>query len=372
MATTLTDRCTQRLRQEILSGKLKAKDEGMITENYLCKHLKVSRVTIRRCLSSLREENLLRSVPYKGYVLGPAAYQGQRNGKGKVGAESSEQKTLMLLVRPPEAGSINGNPHTQKIWEGALSEAESRGFSLEECRMDLKLLIKSLKSKFKPRLAGVALDWYDREVVEALLKEGIPAVSVESFHEGMPMDGVVQDDASAIQQAIDRFWTLGHRRIGLVVWSQHHYQPPRRRSLFAAEMIKRGVVKPQIGISSRFDARGGREACRLLMSQKVPPTAILMGHLEMAAGVFDELEARNLNVGKDVSVIGWGTASLQKSILHDTPWADISLDLLEWSREELGRNLVRTLEARRLNPMLPPLCIQIPVKLSTRGSCARA
>lgn len=375
MPLTLTDRCSERLRKEILNGALRL-NKGLLTERYLCKHLRVSRVTVRRCLAQLREENLVRSIPYKGYVLGPAAYL----ARGEAGPERADakdgrngrhaEKDLLLYVQSPDALPAPSNPHMKDIWTAAQAEARERGFRLDLCCMPLKPLIGDLKTAFKKKLRGVILDWYDREVGDTLLAEGVPAVSVEFHHEGMAMDGVMQNDQQGTDLAIERFWSLGHRRIGLVVWTQGQYQPPRRRAMFTTELLRRGVLEEErVGLTSRFDAAGGREATKLLFSRDDPPTALLLAHLEMAAGVFDELHARGLKIGKDVSVIAWGTQHTQRASLAGTRWTETPLDLLEWSREELGRGLVRVLEARRMNPLLPPMRMQIPVRLTLRGSC---
>ncbi|MCK6474254.1 MAG: GntR family transcriptional regulator [Planctomycetes bacterium] len=374
MSLTLTDRCSERLRKEILNGALRL-NKGLLTERYLCKHLRVSRVTVRRCLAQLREENLVRSIPYKGYVLGPAAYL----ARGESGAEAAEakggrngkhaEKDLLLYVQSPDAVPVPSNPHMKEIWEAAQAEAQERGLRLDLCCMPLKPLISDLKTTFKKKLRGVIVDWYDREVGDTLLAEGVPAVSVEFHHEGMAMDGVMQNDQQGTDLAIERLWALGHRRIGLVVWTQQQYQPPRRRAIFTTELLRRGVLEDErVGLTSRFDAAGGREATKLLFSRDDPPTALFLAHLEMAGGVFDELHARGLKIGKDVSVIAWGTQNTQRAALAGTCWAELPLDLLEWSRADMGRCLVRVLEARRMNPLLPPMRLHIPVRLSLRGS----
>src|SRR5579862_6354641 len=105
METSLTERCAGRLRNEILSGSLNAR-KGLITERALCQKLKVSRVTVRRCLARLQSENLLRSIPYKGYVLGPAAHAGR-----DADAESKPKRDLLLFVQSPESRPLLSTVH---------------------------------------------------------------------------------------------------------------------------------------------------------------------------------------------------------------------------------------------------------------------
>ncbi|MBI3829786.1 MAG: substrate-binding domain-containing protein [Planctomycetes bacterium] len=363
MADTLTEQCTERLRKELLSGSLTSRD-GLITEQGLCKKLKVSRVTVRRCLALLRDEHLLRSIPYKGYVCGPAAVGGKA-----VGALARAKQDLILFVQAPTARPLFDNAHERHIWEGMQEEVGRLGFEAQHSRMPLKSLVKELKGALRPRLRGVALEWFDREVAETLLAEGIPAAMVEYMHEGLALDAVYQDNDGGTEQAVMHLWAQGHRRIGLVVWAEPAFHPLRRRAAFSASMLRRGVLESgRIGLSTRFDAEGGREATAALFSRKDRPTALILSHLEMAEGVFDELAARGMEPGKDVALAAWGTPEMRARALHGTRWAGLAFDLIAWSRQEMGRLIVRTLEARRLEPLLPALRVAVPTQLLGDGA----
>jgi DNA-binding LacI/PurR family transcriptional regulator len=363
VADTLTEKCANRLRREIMAGDLQMRD-GILNESALCKRFKVSRITVRRSLAQLRDENLLLSIPYKGYVLGPAAYVGQHRGSG-----GKNTATRILFAQSPDSRPLRDSLHERLIWEGMQEEAARHKLQVDQCRLPLRKLISEVSALRGKSLLGVALEWYNRNVAEALLSEGIPTVLVENHIEGMLQDSVMQDDDNGVGQCIDHLWKLGHRRIGLIVWSYSANQPQRRRAAFSMSLLKHGVVeRARLGTSARFDAEGGREAAKMLLDSSSPPTAILIAHLEMAAGVFAELEARKLHPGKNVSVICWGTPALQASILHGTQYANTPLDLVEWQREEMGRLAVRILLARHIDPLIPAMRVQVGTKLTLRGS----
>jgi DNA-binding LacI/PurR family transcriptional regulator/DNA-binding transcriptional regulator YhcF (GntR family) len=364
MEASLTDRCAGRLRNEILSGSLNAR-KGLITERALCQKLKVSRVTVRRCLALLQNENLLRSIPYKGYVLGPAAHASRDNNE----TDSTARRDLLLFVQSPSSRPLLSTVHERYIWEGVAEEAARFGLKAQPCRMPLKSLLREIKAYAMKNLFGVALEWFDREAAETLLSEGIPAVLVEYVHEGVPLDAVCQDDESGMEQTIERLWSLGHRRLGLIAWSEQIFQPLRRRASFCASLLRRGVVEPcRMGLTDRFDHSGGREAVTKLFDRDDPPTALILCHPEHTAGVFDELDHRGLCVPRDVSVVAWGTPETQAAWLEHTRWAHEKLDLITWSRREMGQLVVRALQSRTLNPLLPPMRIHVPTKLVLNGS----
>jgi len=364
METSLTERCAGRLRNEILSGSLNAR-KGLITERALCQKLKVSRVTVRRCLARLQSENLLRSIPYKGYVLGPAAHASRDTN----GVDAKLKRDLLLFVQSPESRPLLSTVHERFIWEGVVEEAARFGLKAQPCRMPLKALLREIKAFAMKNLFGVALEWFDREAAETLLSEGIPAALVVYVHEGMPLDAVVQDDEGGMEQAISRLWDLGHRRLGLIAWSEQIFQPLRRRAAFASSLLLRGVVEAgRAGLTDRFDSVGGREAVAKLFDRPDPPTGLILCHPELAAGVFDELDDRGLQIGRDISLIAWGTPETHAAWLEHTRWAGMKLDLISWSRREMGQLVVRVLQSRSLEPLIPPMRVHVPTTLLLQGS----
>jgi LacI family transcriptional regulator len=195
---------------------------------------------------------------------------------------------------------------------------------------------------------------------------------VEYLKEGMPIDAVYQDNDGGVAQAMDRLSELGHTRIGLVAWDAGAFQPLARRAAFASWLLQRGDLgNGRVGMSRRFDAEGGREAVRQLYRANGGPTALVLSHLEMAEGVFEELTTRGRKPGRDVSIVASGTPEYQHTCLAGTRWADFPLDMVEWSRAQMGRTLVRVIEARMQDPAMPPLRVPIPTELVSRGSCRR-
>lgn len=355
---SLTEQCLNRLRKLILAGSLKNRGE-FINEKTLREKLCVSRVTMRRSLALLQEENLLVSIPYKGYILGPAAYI-----HGKPGTDPSVKKDLILWAQSPDARPFRENIHDRLIYDAAEAEAEALGLRIEPCRLSLKELVKNVHTSLKDRLYGVALDWPDREIADALLLEGVPVVLVEYFYEGLSLDSIIQDDTGGIELAVDHLLKAGHKEIGLIAWSRIASQPIRRRTAFIGALLKNGLVEHgQIGLTARFDAQGGREAAAALFKSTNPPTALILSHLEMAAGVFEELQARGKVPCKDVAITAWGTPDTKSSWLANTPWANLPLDLITWSRPEMGRLIIRMLKARWKEPTLPPLRVELPTVL---------
>lgn len=349
----------EKLKEAVTSGKWNLKD-GYISEKQLIEFLGLSKVSVRRCIAELQSDNYLRSIPYKGYLLGPAAIQKKYDDMRAKGFK----RRLIFVEEMDKVTSF----HHKLILDAAKEEAERFGYDFYTYDLDKGNLFSEV-TKDPDVLTAVALMKSDLEYIEPLLQCCSPAIMVEYLKEGIPLDSVVQDDRGGINQAVEYLWKNNHRRIGLAVWGKNYFQPVRRHAAFSAALLRKDVIEPKlVGTSLRFDAEGGRECIRKLYQNKEAPTAIIISHLEMASGAFEELERLGLSPGKDVSVIAWGTDVLKQQYLTRTKWEKMPLDLIQWSRAEMGRMVVRMIEARIKDPGIPPMRVEIPTEIIVKGS----
>jgi DNA-binding LacI/PurR family transcriptional regulator len=361
---TLTEKCTNRLREEILAGQLDS-GEGLITERWLCRHLEVSRLTVRRCLKRLREENLIRAIPYKGYAIARVA----QLVDGATGRKRSATQNRVLFGRHSGGTHVSPLVGADAVWESACREAAGIGLEMELCRAGGAELMKDLRGSGRNDIYGVIWESYERELAELLLVRRIPTVLIQNRRDESELDAVIQDDAGGVEQAVDHLWKLGHRRIGMISWGRGLTQSRYRRAALAQSLVRRGADATNVvGLSDRYDFEGGREATRRLFSREERPTALILAHLEMAAGAFDELESLGVSPEQDVSIIAWGSPETREANLMGTRWAKLPLDLISWPREEMGRMAVRLLEARWKDPAIPPMCELIRTRLILNGS----
>ena len=93
------------------------------------------------------------------------------------------------------------------------------------------------------------------------------------------------------------------------------------------------------------------------------PNGLILAHPEMLCGVLDELHACGLAVGKDVKLVCWGTPEFKRSVLKNTRWEKSTLDMIEWSRAEMGEMAIRILAARMRDPYLPVMRAKISTTL---------
>jgi len=118
------------------------------------------------------------------------------------------------------------------------------------------------------------------------------------------------DNVLGARMAAQHLIDLGHRRIGLVGGHAHldvaHNVPVERATGFEGALNDAGLtLDPHLVVDGDFTIKGGRDAMHLLMSRSHPPSAVWLMSDEMAFGALQAARELGLEVGRDVSVIGF-------------------------------------------------------------------
>jgi DNA-binding LacI/PurR family transcriptional regulator len=212
-------------------------------------------------------------------------------------------------------------------------------------------------------LAGV----HHANLLKVLDKRQLPFAMLGNSFEGpaehIEHNCVFYDDRSAMQEAADYLIRIGHRRIAFLgnrslPWFQRRYegylQAMTLKELTASEVS----ANWQVGNTDY-----GQLATAQLLRSENPPTAILAGNDELAAGAWKELTKRRISIPKDMSLLGLGDRP-EFTILEP---ALTSIAVFE---EQLGERLSSMLLRRIANSKLEPASETYPCKLIERASCA--
>ncbi len=174
---------------------------------------------------------------------------------------------------------------------------------------------------------------------------------------------VFYDDRSGIEEAAEYLIRLGHRRIAFLgnialSWFQRRYQG------YEQAMHRRGL-KP-IHVSENWQVPNtdyGQLATAHLLREASPPTAILAGNDELAAGAWKELVKRKIAIPRDMSLVGLGDRA-EFAILEP------SLTSISVFEEQVGERLTSMLLGRIEDPKKVSPSEIYPCKLIERASCA--
>jgi LacI family transcriptional regulator len=110
----------------------------------------------------------------------------------------------------------------------------------------------------------------------------------------------------AMRAAVAHLAGLGHRRIGYINGGAKYAYAGLREEGFRAGMADAGLaVDPALVVQDVVTRQEGTEAAACLLDVPDPPTAIVCAVDFAALGVYDAAARRGLEIGKDLSVVGY-------------------------------------------------------------------
>ncbi len=311
----------------------------------------IHRATLRRALSALSDEGLLRrSHGDRPYPVPP-----KRPVVGSIGLCATDRDD-------PFARSLIAN--------GILEELRAQGSPLK--------LVWSDERPFRPEepflpdlasLVGLVLWPPSITAVDRLkeLRQSMPTVIVDAPVVGYESDFVGFEDEKAGYDAARHLHEQGHRRIAFV--GAEHFLTTRCRHQGLRRFLRESGLPEMVGheglvyidrmppaVIDGYFARPAEES----------PTAFLCEKDETAASLMPHLAERNLRIPEDVALVGFGGA--QPVLL-----GALGLTTMEQPYVEVGRwaarLLLERLEGRHDGP---PEVVRLPMRLIERASSRSA
>ncbi|HEU0102692.1 MAG TPA: LacI family DNA-binding transcriptional regulator [Mycobacteriales bacterium] len=194
------------------------------------------------------------------------------------------------------------NPFFGPLMKAVQSEAKARGFALfvadsDEHTEDEEGLVRAIAAQVdglvlaSPRMSDDQL---------RSLHAQVPLVVINRSTVGVP--GVLVDSAQGMTQAVEHLVALGHRRATYLAGPADSFSATERRASLTAAAARHGLEVVELGpVEPRFSA-GVRGADLALATGA---TAVLAYNDLVALGLMQQLVARGLRVGPDVSVVGF-------------------------------------------------------------------
>jgi LacI family transcriptional regulator len=153
---------------------------------------------------------------------------------------------------------------------------------------------------------------------------------------------VALDNRSAMHQAAELLWNLGHRRVAYAMTSLSTTNGWDRRIWLGAALEGHGVeltddlvyVDPVIGgLDETDEIECGRRAAMVLLGRPNRPTAVCAGNDLIAIGLVRGARDLGLVVPKDISIVGFDDLAMASIV-------EPPLTTLAVPRYELGRAVV--------------------------------
>ncbi len=232
-----------------------------------------------------------------------------------------------------------GNPFFSEMLEGVEEAAVLAGyralFNTGSRNPDRESI--ALETLLQLRTDGIVLAsprFDDDRLAE--IPRSVPAVMVGKDTPATGVDVVMNDDRLGAELVVDHLAELGHRHIA------HLHAVPgagagARREGFVEAMTARGM-EPLL-VDGGFTERAGVEGARQLLAMERLPTAIFAANDVAAVGVMRALEAANVRIPEDISLVGYDNVDF-------AGFAHIGLTTVDQPRREIGTIAVELLVER--------------------------
>ncbi len=204
----------------------------------------------------------------------------------------------------------------------------------------------------------------DHEETIAVLRQfDTPAVLVDrDLPPELNASAVLSDHRSGMRAAVEHLLDLGHRRIGIILGQP--MRPSRERRAGVEEAFaSRGLPATYVVVEGLLATEHGRNGTRQLLDADEPPTAIVAAGNQLLIGTLEELRARGVAVGADVSLVSCDAIDVTE--LYDPPIAVVRRDT-----REIGRQAAKLLLERVGEDDPGARTVVLPTTFVPRASCA--
>jgi DNA-binding LacI/PurR family transcriptional regulator len=151
----------------------------------------------------------------------------------------------------------------------------------------------------------------DDERARTLCESGIPHVCVGPAPSGCASLFVMVDGRAGALMAMRHLLGLGHKRVGLIQLPSELAESEPRYLGYADALAEGGLaIDPALIVEAGRSEEDGYQAMGELLSAPKPPTAVLACSDELAFGAMHALYDAGLEVGRNVSLVGFDDVPL--------------------------------------------------------------
>lgn len=212
-------------------------------------------------------------------------------------------------------GLLYGNPSANYIidvQEGVLSTCRPLGYDLliHPCDYRADNLTKDIVDLIhQKRIDGFILTPPLTDhlgLLAALKKIDIPFVRIAPTLNKDISPYVETNDEEAAYDMTCQLITLGHKHIGFICGHPDHKAVAHRYEGYKAALVENNIALNPAWVVQGFNSFQSGEACaRILLAEKLRPTAIFAANDDMAAGVMMVAHQQGIDIPAELSVAGF-------------------------------------------------------------------
>ncbi|HEY6926340.1 MAG TPA: LacI family DNA-binding transcriptional regulator [Steroidobacteraceae bacterium] len=175
--------------------------------------------------------------------------------------------------------------------------------------------------------------------VELVRQAHLPFVTYGRTETSEPYAWVDTDNEKAFYLATLRLLEFGHRRIALLNGPLEYYFARLREKGYSRALAKHRISTDRLlMLNGDLNEVSGYDLCRSLLVSAEPPTAVVCATDAMAIGAIAACRERGIDVGRTMSITGYGNSSA--SAFSDPPLTTIDHAVFDNGRH-IGHSLLR-------------------------------
>ena len=295
---------------------------------------------------------------------------GQNEGSYKTSiSQPDTRQTILLIIHKRHGKIIIDKPFFSDLIESVQITAIENNFSVVlshyTSTLDLNTYIDSLNMYNAAGIILVATEMLSEDL-QCYKQLKVPIVLLDSEFEFEQFDSVTIDNSSAILNAFQYAYNMGHRDIGYLRSSVYINNFSQRYDGYLKALRHFSLTD---NVCPVFSLHNNVEMSYLQMKQileRLPadykmPTCFLCDLDYMALGAMNALKAFGYRVPEDISIIGF----------DDVPACEVSsppLTTVQVNRNDIGKIATNTLIERIKNPHSYYINIRVSSKLIIRES----
>lgn len=271
----------------------------------LARTLGISKTTVSRALNGYPEvnvqtrERVLAAAKEAGYEANPMA------------RSLAVGRTNVFGIIYPLLPSDLGDPMFLGVVGGMSAALEKSKMNLIIAPVSPQNELPSYEQMVRGRRVDglvVSRTLVHDERIAYLVKKGFPFIAHGRTELKQPYAWFDYDNEAGIRMACDALFAHGHQRIAMISAPLEFNFARQRRDSFNACMQKAGLaVDPKHLADNTLDRRSGYQAMQQLLATSPRPTAVIVDNHLSGVGAVRALLDAGIEIGKEVSVVVWGS-----------------------------------------------------------------
>jgi LacI family transcriptional regulator len=267
--------------------------------------LGISKTTVSRALNGYPEvnvrtrERVLAAAKAAGYEANPMA------------RSLAVGRTSVFGIIYPLLPNDLGDPMFLNVVRGMSGALEASEMSLIIAPVSTSNELCAYEQMVRGRRVDglmVSRTLVQDERIAYLIRKNFPFVAYGRTELGAPYAWFDYDNAAGMHSACSMMLAHGHQRIALISAPQEFNFARQRRDSFVASLQQAGLTPdPRHLLGNCLDRRSGYQAMQQLLAATPRPSAVIVDNHLSGVGAVRALLDAGLAIGKDISVIVWGS-----------------------------------------------------------------